>query len=111
VSAGRAWAVTGAALAVAALGLPWTGLLPGAAHPARVAVVAGLVLVVAALRTGRDGLLTAALGAGLAGVLIGGVDATAGRLALAGAVACLVLGCRASGRRLLPGRQLRGSAG
>jgi hypothetical protein len=111
VSAGRAWALAGAALAVTSLGLPWTGLLPGAAHPARVAVVAGLALAVAGVRTGRNGLLLAALIAGIAGILIGGVDATAGRLALAGAVACLVLGCRASGRRLLPGRQVRGSAG
>ncbi|MCW2576321.1 MAG: hypothetical protein JWR66_2351, partial [Modestobacter sp.] len=32
-----------------------------------------------------------------------------GRLALAGAVACLVLGCRATGRRLLP-EQIRSSS-
>jgi hypothetical protein len=107
VSGGRPWAVAGAALAVASLGLPWTGQLSGAQHPARVAVVAALVLAVAGLRSGRDGLLSAALGAGVVGVLVGGVDATPGRLAFAGAVACLVLGCRAAGRRLLPGRGVR----
>ncbi|HEV7871756.1 MAG TPA: hypothetical protein VGO95_10910 [Modestobacter sp.] len=104
MSAGRAWLLAGAVLAVAALGLPWTGQLAGAAHPARVAVVAGLVLAVAGLRTGRDRLLTAAVAAGAVGVLLGGPDPTPGRLALAGAVACLVLGCRATGRRLLPAR-------
>ena len=109
MSAGRGWLVAGGVLAVAALGLPWTGQLAGAAHPARVAVVAGLVLAVAGLRTGRDRLLTAAVGAGAVGVLLGGPDATPGRLALAGAVACLVLGCRATGRRLLP-EQIRSSS-
>jgi hypothetical protein len=109
VSAGRAWLLAGGVLAVAALGLPWTGQLAGAAHPARVAVVAGLVLAVAGLRTGRDRLLTAAVGAGAVGVLLGGLDPTPGRLALAGAVACLVLGCRATGRRLLP-EQIRSSS-
>ena len=110
MSGGRAWAVGGVVLAVAALGLPWTGQLPGAQHPARVAVVAALVLALAGLRRGRDELLTAALVAGAVGVLIGGLDATPGRLALAAAVACLVLGCRASGRRLLPRRPVRGPA-
>jgi hypothetical protein len=109
VSPGRAWLLAGGVLAVAALGLPWTGQLAGAAHPARVAVVAGLVLAVAGLRTGRDRLLTAAVGAGAVGVLLGGLDPTPGRLALAGAVACLVLGCRATGRRLLP-EQIRSSS-
>jgi hypothetical protein len=109
VSPGRAWLLAGGVLAVAALGLPWTGQLAGAAHPARVAVVAGLVLAVAGLRTGRDRLLTAAVGAGAVGVLLGGPDATPGRLALAGAVTCLVLGCRVSGRRLLP-EQIRSSS-
>lgn len=109
MSPGRAWLLAGGVLAVAALGLPWTGQLAGAAHPARVAVVAGLVLAVAGLRTGRDRLLTAAVGAGAVGVLLGGLDPTPGRLALAGAVACLVLGCRATGRRLLP-EQIRSSS-
>jgi membrane protein implicated in regulation of membrane protease activity len=109
VSAGRVWLLAGGVLAVAALGLPWTGQLAGAAHPARVAVVAGLVLAVAGLRTGRDRLLTAAVGAGAVGVLLGGPDATPGRLALAGAVACLVLGSRVIGRRLLP-EQIRSSS-
>ncbi|MCW2620246.1 MAG: rane protein of unknown function, partial [Modestobacter sp.] len=53
MSPGRVWLLAGGVLAVAALGLPWTGQLAGAAHPARVAVVAGLVLAVAGLRTGR----------------------------------------------------------
>jgi hypothetical protein len=110
VTSARGWCLAAAVLAVGALGLPWAGQLPGAAHPARVAVVAGLVLAVAGLRTGRDLLLTAAVGVGVVGVLLGGVDATPGRLALAAAVACLVLGCRAAGRRLLPTRWVRRSA-
>jgi hypothetical protein len=110
VSAGRGWFVAGAVLAVASLGLPWTGELSGAAHPARVAVVAGLVLAVAGLRSGRDRLLTAAVVVGGLGVLIGGVEPAPGRLALAAAVGCLVLGCRAAGRRLLPGRTVRNPA-
>jgi hypothetical protein len=104
VSGGRAWYLAGAVLAVAALGLPWSGQLSGAAHPARVAIVAALVLAVAGLRSGRDRLVTAAAGAGVVGVLLGGVDATAGRLALAGAVACLLLGRRAAGRGVRPVR-------
>ena len=111
MNAARAWPVAAAVLAVVSLGLPWSGQLAGAAHPARVAVVAGLVLAAAGLRTGRDHLLTAAGAAGAVGVLLGGVDPSPGRLALAGAVACLVLGCRASGRRLLPAPPVRGSAG
>jgi hypothetical protein len=106
VSAGRGWLGGAAVLAVAALALPWTGQLAGAASPARVAVVAGLVLATAGLRTGRDRLLTAAVGAGVVGVLLGGPDPAPGRLALAAAVACLVLGCRAAGRPLLPGRRI-----
>jgi hypothetical protein len=111
VTGERAWTLAGAVLAVAALGLPWTGQLPGAASPARVAIVAGLVLAGAGLRTGRDRLVTAAVVAGVVGVLLGGVDPTPGRLALAGAVACLVLGGRASGRRLLPGPPVTDPAG
>jgi hypothetical protein len=110
VNGGRAWYLAGAALAVAALGLPWSGQLPGAAHPARVAIVAALVLAAAGLRSGRDRLVTAAVVAGVVGVLIGGVDATAGRLALAGAVACLLLGRRAAGRHPLPNRPVRSPA-
>jgi hypothetical protein len=95
VSAGRGWLAAAAVLAIASLGLPWTGQLAGAAHPARVAVVAGLALAVAALRSGRPRLLTAAAGVGAAGVVLGGPDPAPGRLALAAAVACLVLGARA----------------
>jgi hypothetical protein len=111
VRAGHAWYVAAAVLAVLALGLPWTGSLAGAAHPARVAVVTALVLAGAGLRTGRDRLVTAAAVAGTVGVLLGGLDPTPGRLALAGAVACLLLGVRASGRRVLPGRRVRTTAG
>ena len=91
-------------LAVAALGLPWGGQLTGAAHPARVAVVAGLALAAGALRTGRARLPAAAAAVGAVGVLLGGLDPSPGRIALAGSVGCLVLGCRAAGRRLLPVR-------
>jgi hypothetical protein len=111
VSGGRGWLAAGAALALAALGLPWNGHLTGAAHPARVGIVAALVLAAVGLCTGRDRLLTAALGAGIAGVLPGGLDAAPGRLALAGALACLVLGCRRSGHALLPRRGVRPAAG
>jgi hypothetical protein len=110
VSAGRTWFVVAAALAVVSLGLPWSGQLAGAAHPARVAVVAALALAAAGLRTGRNGLLGAAAAAGAGGVLLGGPDPSTGRLALAGAVVCLVLACRASGRPLLARRRIR-SAG
>jgi hypothetical protein len=108
---GRSWGGPAAVLAVASLGLPWSGQLTGAASPARVAVVAGLLLAGAGLRTGRDRLLAAAAAVGIVGVLIGGLQPAPGPLALAGAVTCLLLGCRAAGRRLLPGRTVRGSAG
>jgi hypothetical protein len=107
VTGGRGWMLGAAVLAVAALGLPWTGQLPGAASPARVAIVAGLLLAVAGLRTGRDRLLTAAGIAGAVGVLLGGLDPTPGRLALAASVGCLGAGVRASGRRLWTDRRLR----
>lgn len=108
---GSGWLLAAGALGVVALGLPWSGQLAGAAHPARVAVVAAVVLAAAGWRTGRDGLLTAALVAVAAGMLLGGLDASAGRLALAAAGVCLVLGCRADGRRVLPGRAVRQPAG
>ena len=111
MSSPRGWYLAAGGLAVAAVGLPWTGQLPGAASPARVAVVAGLLLAVVGLRTGRDSLVRAALGAAVVGVVLGGVQASPGRLALAAGAACLVLGCRAAGRRLLPARRVRGSAG
>jgi hypothetical protein len=111
VSSARGWSLAAAVLAVAALGLPWSGQLPGASSPSRVAVVAGLALAVGGLRTGRDRLLTAALGAALVGVLLGGVDGSPGRVALAASAACLALACLAAGRRLLPGRRVRSSAG
>ena len=111
MSSPRGWYLAAGGLAVAALGLPWTGQLPGAASPARVAVVAGLLLAVVGLRTGRDSLVRAALGAAVVGVVLGGVQASPGRLALAAGAACLVLGCRAAGRQLLPARRVRGSAG
>jgi hypothetical protein len=110
VSTGRGWWIGGACLAVLSLGMPWDGLLIGAAHPARAAVVGALVLAAAGLRTGRERLLTAALGTATVGVLLGGLAPSPGRLALAGAVACLVLGCRASDHRLLPGGPVRNRA-
>ena len=108
MTGGRGWFLAAAPLAVAALGLPWAGHLAGAGHPARVAVVAGVVLAAAGLRRRRDALVAAAAGAGAVGVLLGGVDAAPGRLALAGAVACLVLGCRTAGIPLLPVRRSTG---
>jgi hypothetical protein len=41
---------------------------------------------------------------GAAGVLLGGLTPSSGRLALAAAVVCLAAGLRADGRRILPGR-------
>ncbi|MCZ2815388.1 hypothetical protein [Modestobacter sp. VKM Ac-2984] len=105
---GRGWFLGAAALALASLGLPWAGQLSGAGHPARVAVLAALALAVLGLRRGQDRWLTAALAAAGVGLLIGGLDASPGRVALAGAAACLVLGCRAAGHRLVPAR---GTAG
>jgi hypothetical protein len=102
VSRGGGWLLAAAGGATAALGLPWSGQLPGAAHPARAAVVVGVLLAVAGWRSGRDRLLTAAVVVGGVGVLLGGLDASPGRLALLAGVGCLVLGCRAAGRRLLP---------
>ena len=101
---GRGWLAAGAFLAVASLGLPWSGPLTGAAVPARVAVVAAVALGAAGLFGGRDRLLTAALGAVVVGVLLGGPEASPGRVALALAGGCLVLGGRAAGRRVLPTR-------
>ena len=99
---GGAWLAAAAGGAAAALGLPWSGQLPGAAHPARVAVVVAVLLAVAGWRSGRDRLLTAAVAVAGAGLLLGGPDASPGRLALLAAAGCLVLACRAAGRRLLP---------
>ncbi|GAB4081236.1 hypothetical protein GCU67_06615 [Modestobacter muralis] len=108
MTAGRGWLATGAVLAAASLGLRWDGPLTGADVPARVAVVAAVTLVVVGLRSGRDQLLTAALGAVVLGVLLGGLTAQPGRVALAAAGVCLVLGGRAAGRRVLPARRARG---
>ncbi|MCZ2806988.1 hypothetical protein O2W18_17925 [Modestobacter sp. VKM Ac-2983] len=108
MTAGRGWFLGAAALALASLGLPWAGQLSGAGHPARVAVLAALALAVVGLRRGEDRWLTAALAAAGVGLLIGGLDASSGRMALAGAAVCLVLGCRAAGHRLVPAR---GTAG
>jgi len=107
VTGPRAWAGVAAALAVVSLGLSWGGQVSGAAHPARVAVIGALLLAAAAWRTGRDGLMTAALVVGVVGVLLGGLDASPGRLVFAGALACLVRAARADGRRLFPPRRLR----
>ena len=111
MTAGRGWLAAGALLAAAALGLPWAGPLTGADVPARMAVVAAVALAAAGLRSERDRLLTAALGAVVVGVLLGGPEASPGRVALAAAGACLVLGSRAAGRRVLPGRRAHSPAG
>ena len=103
----RGWLAAGAVLAAASLGLRWDGALTGADVPARVAVVAAVALAVAGLRSGRDRLLTAALGAVVAGVLLGGPEAGPGQVALVAAGGCLVLGSRAAGRRVLPARRAR----
>ncbi|MGY1843320.1 hypothetical protein [Modestobacter sp. SYSU DS0875] len=97
--AARGWLGAAAVLGVAALGLSW-GAVPGAAHPARVAVALGLVLAVAAVRTGRDRLLLAAVAASAVGVLLGGPDPAPGRLALAAAAGCLLV--HRAGRRRRP---------
>ena len=94
----RGWLVAAAVLAGASLGLPWGGQLAGAAHPARVAVLAAVLLAVTGLRTGRGRLLTAAAAAGGVGVLLGGLEPSPGRLVLAAAVVCLLLGGRTAGR-------------
>ena len=111
MTGGRAWTLAAAVLGVAALGLPWAGQLPGAAAPARVAIAAGLVLAGAGLHTGRERLVAAAAVAGVVGVLLGGVDPAPGRLALAAAVGCLLLGVRRSGRPLRSSRGVRDGSG
>jgi hypothetical protein len=101
VTSGRGWLAAAALLAAASLGLPWVGRVTGADSPVRVAVVAAVVLVVAGLRSGRDVLVTAALAAVAAGVLLG-PGGGPGRITLAAAGVCLLLGRRAAGRRLRP---------
>jgi hypothetical protein len=98
------WLAAAGALAVLSLGLPWSPLTAGTGAPARVAIVAAIVLVVLGVSRGRDRLLPVAVLVGAAGVLVGGLSPSPGRLALAAAVACLVMGLRADGRRALPGR-------
>jgi hypothetical protein len=98
------WLSAAGMLAVLALGLPWSPDLLGAAAPARVAVAAAVGLVVAGLARRADRLLTLAVPVGAAGVLLGGLTPSSGRLALAAAVVCLAAGLRADGRRILPGR-------
>jgi hypothetical protein len=98
------WLAAAGACAVAALGLPWGPFLAGSAAPARVFVVLAVVLVVVGLRTGRDRLRSLAVPVGIAGVLVGGLAPTPGRVALAIAVGCLVAGLRADGRPALPRR-------
>ncbi|MGY5883052.1 hypothetical protein [Modestobacter lacusdianchii] len=104
MSRGGGWLLAAAVCAAGALGLSWSGQLAGAAHPARVLVVAAVLLTVAGWRQGRDQLLTAAVVSAAVGLLLGGLDASPGRLALAAAAACLVLAGRAAGRRVLPRR-------
>ena len=97
---GAGWLAAAGACALTSLGLPWDAFVPGVAVPARVLVVLAAVLALAALRTGRDGFLSLAVLAGGGGVLLGGPSPTPGRVALAVAVGCLVLGLRA--RRRMP---------
>ncbi|WP_222195655.1 hypothetical protein [Modestobacter italicus] len=104
MSRGGGWLLAASVCAAGALGLSWSGQLAGAAHPARVLVVAAVLLTVVGWQRGRDQLLTAALAAAGVGVLLGGLDASPGRLALGAAAACLVLAGRAAGRRVLPRR-------
>jgi hypothetical protein len=111
VTGERAWSLAATALGVVSLGLSWSGQVSGAAHPARVAVVAALVLAAAARRSGRNALGTSAVVAGGVGVLLGGVDASPGRLVFAGALGCLLLATRSGGRRIVPGRAVREPAG
>ncbi|WP_222268222.1 hypothetical protein [Modestobacter marinus] len=98
---GRAWLTTAALLAGASLGLPWAGELIGADLPARVAVALGAALAVVGLRTGGDRVTVAAAVVGAAGALVGGgltqPAGSPGRLSLAAAVVCLVLGARSVG--------------
>jgi hypothetical protein len=100
----RGWLAAAGVCTAAALGLPWSAVLTGAQVPARVAVVAAVVLVCAGLRTGRDRLLSLAVLAGVAGALSGGLSPSPGRVALVLAVGCLIAGLRADGRPLVPGR-------
>lgn len=90
-------------LAVVSLGLPWGPLTAGTAVPSRVAVTAGIALVVLGLARGRDRLLSVAVLVGAGGVLLFGLSPSPGRLALAAAVGCLAAGLRADGRQVLPG--------
>jgi hypothetical protein len=106
------WLAAAGVCAVASLGLPWSpgagapvGQQLGAGSPLRVFVVLAAVLVVAGLRTGRHRLLSLAVAAGLAGVLVGGPAATPSRVALAVAAGCLVAALRADGRPVLPRRR------
>jgi hypothetical protein len=98
------WLAMAGALAVLSLGLPWSPSTIGTGAPARVAIVAAIVLVALGVTRGRDRLLPVAVLVGAAGVLVGGLSPSPGRVALAAAVACLVAGLRADGRRVLPGR-------
>ncbi|MCU1607764.1 MAG: rane protein of unknown function [Modestobacter sp.] len=90
-------------LAVVSLGLTWSPGTAGTGTPARVAIVAAIALVGLGLTRGRAGLLPVAVLVGAVGVVLGGVTPSPGRLVLAAAVACLAVGLRADGRRVLPG--------
>ena len=91
----RSLAALGGVLGLLALGLSW-GAGPGWAQPARVAVVVALACALVAVRTGRDRLLLAAAAAAGVGVVLGGLDASPGRLALLGAAAALLAAHRAT---------------
>ena len=94
----RRWVAAGGVLAAISLGLPWAPGAPGSTQPSRVLVVTALVLVVLALRRGRPVLLPAAAAVAAGGVVLGGLDSSPGRLALAVAVFCLLGAVRATRR-------------
>jgi hypothetical protein len=98
------WLAASGVLAVHSQGLPWSASTAGTGAPSRVAIIAAIALVTTGLVRGRDRLLSAAVLVAAAGVLIGGVGPSPGRLSLAAAVACLAVGLRRTGRRVLPGR-------
>ena len=98
----RRWAAAAGVLAAVSLGLLWAPGAAGATQPSRVLAVAAVVLVVLAVRGARPALLPVAAVVAAIGVVLGGIDPSPGRLALAGAVVCLLGAVRASGRAGAP---------
>ena len=100
-----------ACCAVLALGLPWDDVFAGAQHPARVAVVGAVVLTLVGLRTRSRVALRSAVVVGGAGVLLGDLTVSGGRLALAVSVLFLALGLRTAGLLQAPRPAPSGSGG